>query len=108
MKTIKVTQLEKQVLQALADEMYAECGYSDAGLGEVVKGSGLSVNVVRGVQSSLIKKGLIDVWDRVGDCGVNHSDPYTHIWYLTEHTKGLVPSWVSKESYVEAVELITD
>ena len=107
MTQIKVTQLEKQVLQALANEMYAECGFSDAGLGEVVKGSGLSVNVVRGVQSSLIKKGLIDVWDRIGDWGVNHRDPYTHIWYLTPQTRGLVPAWVEEEG-LEAVELISE
>ena len=49
MNTITVTQLEKEVLEALAHEMYAEPGFSDAGLGEVVKGSGLPVNVVRGV-----------------------------------------------------------
>ena len=107
MKTIKVTVLEKKVLEALANEMYAEEGFSDAGLGEVVKGSGLSVNVVRGVQSSLIKKGLIDVWDRVGDYGVNHRDPYTHIWYLTDETKGLVSEWVG-EGEVEAVELVVE
>ena len=107
MKTITVTELEKKVLDALANEMYAEEGYSDAGLGEVVKGSGLSVNVVRGVQSSLLKKGLIDIWDRVGDHGVNHRDPYTHIWYLTDQTKGLVSEWV-EEGVVEAVELVTE
>ena len=106
MKTITVTGLEKKVLEALANEMYAEEGFSDAGLGEVVRGSGLSVNVVRGVQSSLIKKGLIDIWDRVGDYGVNHRDPYTHIWYLTEQTKGLVPNWV-EEAGLEPVELVT-
>ena len=105
MKTITVTELEKKVLEALAKEMYAECGFSDAGLGEVVKGSGVSVNVVRGVQSSLIKKGLIDIWDRVGDYGVNHRDPYTHIWYLSEQTKGLVSEWVEEEG-IEAVELV--
>ena len=58
------------------------------------------------VQSSLIKKGLIDIWDRVGDYGVNHRDPYTHIWYLTEQTKGLVPNWV-EEAGLEPVELVT-
>ena len=105
MNTITVTQLEKEVLEALAHEMYAEPGFSDAGLGEVVKGSGLPVNVVRGVMSSLIKKDLLYVWDRVGDWGVNAKDPYTHIWYLTSKTKGLVSEWV-EEGEVEAVKLI--
>jgi|LakMenEpi03Aug12_release.lakeMendotaPanAssembly.Ray.scaffolds.fasta_scaffold1050109_2 hypothetical protein len=107
MKTITVTQLEKKVLEALANEMYAECGFSDAGLREVIKGSGLSVNVVRGVMSSLIKKDLIYVWDREGDWGINHKDVYMHIWYLTEQTKGLVTEWVGEDE-VEAVELVVE
>ena len=105
MKTISVTQLEKTVLEALANEMYAESGFSDAGLREVVEGSGLPVNVVRGVMSSLIKKDLLYVWDRVGDWGINARDPYMHIWYLTDKTKGLVSEWI-EEGEVEAVELI--
>lgn len=105
MKTIAVTQLEKEVLEALAGEMYAECGFSDAGLGEVVESSGLPVNVVRGVMSSLIKKDLLYVWNRENDWGVNARDPYMHIWYLTDKTKGLVSEWV-REGEVEAVELI--
>ena len=107
MKTIKVTPLEKKVLEALADGMYAECGFSDVGLGEVVEDTGLPANIVRGVQSSLIKKGLIDVWNREGDWGVNHRDPYTHIWYLSEQTKGLVPHWVVEED-LEPVQLIVE
>jgi hypothetical protein len=105
MNTIAVTQLEKQVLEALASEMYAECGFSDAGLGEVVEGTGLPVNVVRGVMSSLIKKDLLYVWDRQDDWGVNARDPYMHIWYLTNKTKGLVKEWVGEQG-VEAVELV--
>jgi hypothetical protein len=107
MKTIAVTQLEKVVLEALAKEMYAECGFSDAGLGEVVEGSGLPVNVVRGVMSSLIKKDLLYVWDRVGDWGINARDPYMHIWYLTDKTKGLVSEWVLEEGF-EEVELVVE
>ena len=105
MKTIAVTQLEKVVLEALAKEMYAESGFSDAGLQEVLDNSQLPINVVKGVRTSLLKKGLIYIWDRVGDWGVNARDPYTHIWYLTDQTKGLVSEWV-EEGEVEAVELV--
>ena len=104
MKTIQVTKLEKIVLEALAKEMYAEYGFSDAGLQEVVDNSGLTANIVRGVQSSLIKKNLIEVWDREGDMGVNAKDPYMHIWYLGPEVQGLVPHWVINEG-LEEVQL---
>jgi len=105
MRQIEVTQLEKVVLEALAKEMYAEPGFSDAGLQEVVDNSGLSVNVVRGVQSSLLKKNLIEIWDRQGDMGVNCKDPYTHIWYLGADVMGLVTEWI-EEGECEAVTLV--
>jgi hypothetical protein len=112
MNTIKVTPLEKKVLEVLALEMYAEVGFSDAGLGEVCKGTGLSPNIVRGVQSSLIKKGLIDVDDRKDSWDVNHLDPYTHIWYLQTPVMGLVEHWIGQEvfrgSVVDPVQLITE
>ena len=104
MKTVQVTKLEKLVLEALAKEMYAEYGFSDAGLQEVVDNSGLPVNIVRGVQSSLIKKNLIEVWDREGDMGVDARDPYMHIWYLGPKVQGLVPHWVI-EGGLEEVQL---
>lgn len=112
MKTIKVTPLEKKVLEALALEMYAEVGFSDAGLEEVCQNAGLSPNVVRGVQSSLIKKGLIDVDDRKGQIGINSSDPYMHIWYLQTPVLGLVEHWVGEEVWkgetIQPVQLITE
>jgi len=104
MKTIQVTELEKKVLEALAKEMYAEYSFSDAGLHEVVEGSGLKVNIVRGVQSSLIKKNLIEIWDREGDMGVDARDPYMHIWYLGPDVQGLVPHWAEEEG-LEEVQL---
>jgi hypothetical protein len=112
MNTIKVTPLEKKVLEALALEMYAEPGFSDAGLEEVCRGTGLSPNIIRGTQSSLIKKGLIDVDDRKDCWGVNHLDPYTHIWYLTFPVMGLAEHWVGQEVFrgkvIEPVQLITE
>ncbi len=99
MKTIKVTQLEKKVLEALAKSMYAELGFSDMGLPELREDTGLTNKVLRGVASSLIKKGLISIDDREGCWGVNPKDADMHIWYLTEETYGLVNEWVGEETW---------
>lgn len=107
MQTIKVTQLEKQVLESLAGNMYAEIGFSDVGFPELRDGTGLTNNVLRGVVSSLIKKQLITVDDRKGDWGIDHRDVDMHIIYLTEKTQGLVPHWVEEESLVP-VQLIIE
>lgn len=97
MKTIEVTELEKQVLEALAGEMYAESGYSDAGLDAVVVITGLTSRVVRGVASSLIKKGLLDIDRREDEMDVNSNDASMHIWYLQGDARSLVPHWVEED-----------
>jgi len=109
MTIIKVTKLEKQVLEALAKGMYAELGYSDMGIAEVAQDTGLDRKVLRGVAGSLEKKGLISIDDRSSDGYKNQMD--MHIWYLTPKTQGLVESWVGEEDWfnktiVERVELV--
>ena len=106
MNQIKVTQLEKTVLEALASEMYAELGFSDAGLPEVVKRTGLSPNVIRGVAGSLVKKGLIDIDDREGCPADVQRISSNHIWYLRSEVEGLVPHWI--EEGADPVQLITE
>lgn len=105
MRTIKVTELEKQVLEALANEMNAEYGFSNAGLPEVVQATGLSSKVVRGIQSSLIKKELLYVDDRKDEMDINWRDPNMHIWYLQGPASGLVEHWVAEEG-LEPTRLI--
>ena len=105
MQEIEVTLLEEKVLTALAEEMYAELGFSDAGLPEIKASTGLSTKVIRGVASSLIKKDLLYIWDREGDFGIDHRDVNMHIWYLTEKSQGLVKDWV-KDYDLEPVKLV--
>jgi len=99
MKTIKVTQLEKQVLEAMAKGMYAEFGFSDYGLPQLIDDTGLSVKVLRGVGGSLVKKGFIDI-----------DDSSMNTWYLSGGMETLVPHWVdeAKYSYDYQVNLITE
>lgn len=98
MKTIEVTKLEKQVLEALASGMYAECGYSDVGIEEIEEWTGLNRNTIRGVAGSLEKKNLIYIDNRV-DEGYKYNSNM-HIWYLTELTQGLVEEWVEQEDWL--------
>lgn len=94
MKTIKVTELEKKVLEALANEMYAEWGYSGAGLSEVQIETELPVNILRGVAGSLVKKGLLEIDEREDEGYKNNPD--MHIWYLRGDAEGIVEHWVEE------------
>lgn len=105
MLTIKVTQLEKQVLEALAKNMYAELGFSDAGYLELREDTGLTNNTLRGVIGSLVKKEMVYVDDRVDEGYGNNTD--MHIIYLTEKTDGLVKHWVEEEG-LQPIQLIVD
>ena len=107
MVTLKVTQLEKQVLESLASGMYAELGFSDVGYPELRHDTGLTNNTLRGVVGSLVKKGMVDVYDREGEFGINPKDVDMHIIYLTGKTQGLVPHWV-EEGSLQPVQLITE
>lgn len=101
MKAIRVTKLEKQVLEALASGMYAELGFSDMGIEEVEADTGIPRNILRGVAGSLEKKGLISIDDREGEGYKNRIS--MHIWYLTEKTLGLVEHWVGQESWFNKI-----
>ena len=103
MEIIKVTNLEKQVLQALALSMYAEEGFSDAGIEEIEKITQLSSKVIRGVGSSLVKKGLIYIDDQDGEYGNN---PRMFIWYLDNSLYGMVNNWRESNPSLKEVQLI--
>lgn len=94
---IKVTKLEKQVLESLANGMYAELGYSDMGIEEVAQDTNLSHKVLRGVVGSLEKKGLVSVDNRESEGYKNK--PSMHIWYLSPQTEGLVKHWVGEQRF---------
>lgn len=104
MKKIQVTKLEKQVLESLAAGMYAEFGYSDMGIEEVSRDSGIPRNILRGVAGSLEKKGLISIDDREGE-GYKHKVDL-HIWYLTSETQGLVDHWIGESSWFSPYSVV--
>lgn len=110
MNTLKVTHLEKQVLEALGKGMFAEFGYSDVGIEEIARDTNLSHKVIRGVASSLIKKGLIEIDDREDEGYKNKHE--MHIWYLTNKTYGLAEVWLGEDDWkgnpIQKLTLLTD
>jgi len=105
MRAIKnLTELEKQVLQCIADCMYAEWGFSDIGATDVARETGIETKVVRGVISSLVKKKLVQVEDRTDHVGYRANDPsWEPIIYLDNEAQGLVEHWVeNNEGELEA------
>jgi hypothetical protein len=101
-----LTDLEKQTLQAIANEMYAEYGFSDIGATDISKATGIPMNSLRGVISSLVKKGHISpLEDRSDQWGYKANDPsWESIIYLQGAAAGLVQNWVESEG-IEAVTI---
>jgi len=91
MKTLEVTKLEAEVLTALANEMYAERGFSDVGFDEIKDKVSMSMKTLKGVAGSLEKKNLIEVDRRESEGYENNSKMW--IWYLTGGAEGLVKHW---------------
>ena len=95
--TENLTVLEKQTLQAIIDGLYAEPGFSDMDVNDLVRPVGKSSRVLRGVLSSLIKKGYIYIDD---SCS---SGNYQLI-YLSESRYHLHPSWKDDTPWFENPE----
>lgn len=92
-----LTVLEKQSLQAIINGLYAEPGFSDIDVNDLVRPVGKSSRVLRGVLSSLIKKGYIYIDD---SCS---SGNYQLI-YLSESYYHLHPEWKNDYPWYENPE----
>jgi hypothetical protein len=94
-KQIKgLTDLEKQVLNATADMMYAEWGFSDVGATEISEAINVGKKVVRGVLSSLVKKGYLTIEGRENTIGYKSNDPsWEPIVHLDGDAQALVEHW---------------
>ena len=56
---LSLTKLETTVLETLIDGLYAEPGFSDVDAHDIAKQTKISTKSIRGVLSSLVKKGII-------------------------------------------------
>ena len=89
MKT-QFTDLEKQVIESLVSQLYAEPGFSDVDVHDISRDiTTLPTKIIRGVLGSLVKKGVIsicetDTWGALKQF---------QIIYLNESHWYLHPEW---------------
>lgn len=92
---INLTVSEAEVIKALIDSMYAEYNFSDVDINDLAQITGTTTKILRGVVSSLVKKGLVEKFENDGG--------YV-ILYLTDLVAGYVnEEW--KDEAGEPVEL---
>ncbi len=84
MENIIITELEKQVLECLIDELYAEPGFTDVDAHDIARNTKIDIKSVRGAVGSLVRKGII-YSDR--------NDSGFVLLCLTEQYYGLHPRW---------------
>ena len=87
---LKFTALETRVMESLIDGLYAEPGFSDVDAHDISRQTGISTKSIRGVLSSLVKKGIIFIDD---SCGNGEYE----LIYLNDGYHYLHPVW--KEYY---------
>lgn len=93
-----LTEMEKQVLTALIDALYAETGFSDVDARDLSNTTKIPTKSIRGVLSSLSKKGIVYIDDLV-------TNGEYQIIYLQESYYGLHPRWASDEN-IEPIEIV--
>jgi predicted transcriptional regulator len=104
-KITNLTALESTALQSIANLMYAELGFSDIGATDVSKYAGIKMSALRGVLSSLVQKGHINILDRTNEWGYKANDSsWEPIIYLKGDAQGLVADWVEYDD-VEAATI---
>lgn len=89
-----LTQMEKQVLTALIDGLYAEAGFSDVDAKDLSNEKEIPMKVIRGVLGSLVKKNIIWI----------DNDAEYQIIYLMSDYYGLVPNHV-RELDIEPIQI---
>ena len=81
----KFTDLEKQVIESLVSQLYAEPGFSDVDVHDISRDiTTLPTKIVRGVLGSLVRKGVITV---------DTNDSGYDIIYLNQSHWHLHPEW---------------
>ena len=86
---LQLTEMETATMTSLISLLYAEPGFSDVDAKDLSKDTGIPMNSIRGVLSSLTKKGLI--W--MDDPGAGFI-----IIYLSEQFYYLHPTWSTENA----------
>jgi hypothetical protein len=86
---LDLTPKEQKVLEALIDELYAEAGFSDVDANDLARITGIPTKNIRGVLSSLVKKGIISL----NETDNAWADKQYVIIYLNQDYWYLHPAW---------------
>lgn len=86
---INLTPLEQTLLNAFIDHLYAEEGFSDVEANDLAKWTNTDIKIVRGVLGSLIKKGIVDIFQQQGE----RQNQFHQIIYLNQAYYNLHPVW---------------
>jgi DNA-binding MarR family transcriptional regulator len=89
MKNLNLTELETTVLTSFINHLYAEQGFSDVEASDLARWTKTDIKIVRGVLSSLIKKGLVYIFQQQGQT----QNDSIQIVYLDEKHYNLHPEW---------------
>lgn len=103
MKKVKITENENVFIRGLIDLLDKEEGFSDVDVTDVANEIEMPVNKCKGIQSSLVKKGLIDPPD----------EDFAGLIYLNPRLYHYHPIWDINDTFYlpedfEEVELITE
>jgi NDP-sugar pyrophosphorylase family protein len=93
-----LTEMEKQVLTALINALYAEAGFSDVDVNDLSKATNIPNKSIRGVFSSLVQKEICYI-DKKEDNGTGYD-----FVNLKSSYYGLHPRW-AKEENLELIEI---
>lgn len=68
----KLTEKEIKIMIYILFYLYAEPGYSDIDANDIAKGTKIDIKIVKGVLSSLIKKGFIFIYENSSNYKIIH------------------------------------
>jgi predicted transcriptional regulator len=103
-KITGLTEMEKQVLKSLESLMYAEYNFSDVGATDLSNDTGIEMKSIRGVLSSLSKKGLVNIESREDNFGFRKNDPsWEAIVYLAGDAEGLHEEWQEEVGFASEI-----
>jgi sugar-specific transcriptional regulator TrmB len=88
---LRLTAMEQSVLNSLIENLYAEPGFSDVSPQDLSRYTKIPMRSLRGVLSSLSKKGIIWLTDDYS------SDREFVIVYLCESHYNLHPEWKNEQ-----------
>ena len=93
-KELNLTDMESKALQALIDGLYAEPGFSDVDANDISKMTKIDISKIRGVISSLVKKGIVyvDTSEVMPGSGTYLIELNSEYWYLH-------PEWKDADQY---------